>query len=127
MKITSTLSMAVGILLFGFFANSLPAAEIITEKDITENIVTKEDFVRTADNFIILFDSSSSMKEFINKGTKETKYDVVRRVLEERQKVLPDLGYNAGLYLYTPFQEVYPMGPYDPAWILQSGLIDSPP
>ena len=53
--------------------------------------VKKEDFIKTADNFIILFDSSSSMKEFVNKGTKETKYDVVKKILAERQKVLPDL------------------------------------
>lgn len=117
--------MVIGIMLLGFFASTLPAAEIITEKDIVEKVIQKEDFIRTADNFIILFDSSSSMKEFINKGTKETKYDVVRKILGERQKVLPDLGYNAGLYLYTPFQEVYPMGPYDPAKF--AAAIDSLP
>jgi OOP family OmpA-OmpF porin len=116
MKFKATaISIAVGIMLIGLFANTLPAAEIITEIDIIEKVVTKEDFVRTADNFMILFDSSSSMKEFIDKGAKETKYDVVRRVLEQRQKILPDLGYNAGLYIYTPFQTVYPMGPYDSA------------
>jgi OOP family OmpA-OmpF porin len=116
MKFKATgVSIAVGIMLIGLFANTLPAAEIITEIDIVEKVVTKEDFVRTADNFLILFDSSSSMKEFIDKGAKETKYDVVRRVLEERQRILPDLGYNAGLYIYTPFQTVYPMGPYDSA------------
>ncbi len=116
MKFKATaVSIAVGIMLIGLFANTLPAAEIITEIDIVEKVVTKEDFVRTADNFLILFDSSSSMKEFIDKGTKETKYDVVRRVLEQRQRMLPDLGYNAGLYIYTPFQTVYPMGPYDSA------------
>ncbi len=117
--------MVFGIMLLGFFASTLPAAEIITEKDIVEKVIQKEDFIRTADNFIILFDSSGSMKEFINKGTKETKYDVVRKILGERQKVLPDLGYNAGLYLYTPFQEVYPMGPYDPAKF--AAAIDSLP
>jgi len=112
---TTALSIAVAIMLIGFFANTLPAAEIITEQDIVQKVVKKEDFVRTADNFIIMFDSSSSMKEFINKGTKETKYDVVKKILGERQRMLPDLGYNAGLYIYTPFQEVYPMGPYDSA------------
>ena len=111
----TVLPMALGILLVGFLAGTLPAAEVITEKDIVEKVVKKEDFIRTADNFIILFDSSDSMKEFVNKGTKETKYDVVKRILAERQRVLPDLGYNAGLYIYTPWQEVYPMGPYDPA------------
>ncbi len=117
--------MIIGIMLVGFFASTIPAAEIITEEDIVQKVVKKEDFIKTADNFIILFDSSSSMKEFINKGTKETKYDVVRKILAERQRVLPDLGYNAGLYLYTPFQEVYPMGPYDPAKF--SAAIDSLP
>jgi OOP family OmpA-OmpF porin len=110
--------MAIGIMLIGLFASTLPAAEIITETDIVQKVVQKEDFIKIADNFIILFDSSSSMKEFVNKGTKETKYDVVKKILGERQRMLPDLGYNAGLYLYTPFQEVYPMGPYDPAKFL---------
>ena len=113
------------IMLIGISVSTLPAAEIITEKDIVEKVVQKEDFIKTADNFIILFDSSSSMKEFINKGTKETKYDVVKKILAERQRVLPDLGYNAGLYLYTPFQEVYPMSPYDPAKF--AAAIDSLP
>jgi OOP family OmpA-OmpF porin len=111
----TVLPMAIGIMLIGLFASTLPAAEIITETDIVEKVVHKEDFIKTADNFIILFDSSSSMKEFVDKGTKETKYDVVKKILGERQRILPDLGYNAGLYLYTPFQEVYPMGPYDSA------------
>ena len=112
------LPMAIGIMLIGLFASTLPAAEVITEQDIVQKVVQKEDFIKTADNFIILFDSSDSMKEFVDKGTKETKYDVVKKILGERQRMLPDLGYNAGLYIYTPFQEVYPMGPYDPAKFL---------
>jgi OOP family OmpA-OmpF porin len=111
----TVLPIAIAVMLIGFFASSLPAAEIITETDIVQKVVPKEDYIKTADNFIILFDSSGSMKEIVNKNTRETKYDAVRNILEQRQKVLPDLGYNAGLYLYTPFQEVYPMGPYDPA------------
>ena len=111
----TVLPLVLGILLVGFLAGTLPAAEVITEKDIVEKVVKKEDFIKTADNFIILFDSSDSMKEFVNKGTKETKYDVVKRILGQRQRDLPDLGYNAGMYIYTPWQEVYPMSPYDPA------------
>ncbi|MEJ2730505.1 MAG: OmpA family protein [Deltaproteobacteria bacterium] len=117
---TITLPVAIGVLWILCFAGTLPAAEIITEQDIVQKVVPKEDFVRTADNFIIMFDSSSSMKEFVNKGAKETKYDVAKKILAERQKVLPDLGYNAGLYLYTPFKEVYPMGPYDAAKFSQA-------
>jgi OOP family OmpA-OmpF porin len=121
----TVLPLVIGILMVGFLAGTLPAAEVITEQDIVQKVVKKEDFIKTADNFIILFDSSSSMKEFVNKGTKETKYDVVKKILAERQKVLPDLGYNAGLYIYTPWQEVYPIGPYDPAKF--SAAIDNLP
>jgi OOP family OmpA-OmpF porin len=38
---------------------------------------------------------------------------------------LPNLGYNAGLYLFTPYKEVYPMGPLDKAKFAQA--IDSLP
>jgi OOP family OmpA-OmpF porin len=117
--------VAIAIMLIGFFASSLPAAEIITETDIVEKVVQKDDFIRTADNFIILFDSSSSMKDTFRKGDPQTKYDAVRKILADRQRVLPDLGYNAGLYLFTPFQEVYPMQPYDPAKF--AAAIDSLP
>ena len=106
---STTLSIAIGMIFIGLFANADSAADILTEEDFVEKVVMKEDFVKAADNFIILFDSSDSMNEFINKGTKETKYDVVRKVLEERQRILPDLDYNAGLYLYTPFKTVYPL------------------
>ena len=78
---SKVLPVAIGIMLIGLLASTLPAAEIITETDIVEKVVQKEDFIKTADNFIILFDSSSSMKEFVNKGTKETKYDVVNKIL----------------------------------------------
>ena len=122
---STVIPVVIAFVLVGVFAGALPAAEVITEQDIVQKVVQKEDFIKTADNFIILFDSSSSMKEVIDKGTKETKYDVVKRILAERQRVLPDLGYNAGLYIYTPFQEVYPMSTYDPAKF--TAAIDSLP
>mgnify|MGYP001814422104 FL=1 len=68
----TVLPMAIGIMLIGFFASSLPAAEIITETDIVQKVVPKEDYIKTADNFIILFDSSDSMKEIVNKNTRVT-------------------------------------------------------
>jgi len=37
--------------------------EIITEEDITQNIITKEVLVRTADNFVVLVDASGSMDD----------------------------------------------------------------
>ena len=61
----TVLPLVLGIFMVGFLAGPLQAAEVITEKDIVEKVVKKEDFIKTADNFIILFDSSDSMKEFV--------------------------------------------------------------
>jgi OOP family OmpA-OmpF porin len=71
-----------------------------------------------------MFDSSSSMAEKY-KDTEMTKYDVARKILKERNAAVPDLGYKAGLYLYTPWKEVYPMQPYNQAKFDQA--IDSLP
>ncbi|CAB1079747.1 18K peptidoglycan-associated outer membrane lipoprotein; Peptidoglycan-associated lipoprotein precursor; Outer membrane protein P6; OmpA/MotB precursor [Olavius algarvensis Delta 1 endosymbiont] len=91
----------------------LPAAEIITEEDMIKKVVVEEDFIQTANNFLILFDSSNSMKRQYQKGSPESRYEVAKTILKEKLVRLPDLGYNAGLYLFTPYSEVYPMGPLD--------------
>jgi hypothetical protein len=49
--------MALGMILPGL----LPAAEILTEEDFVEKVVVEEDFIKTADNFLILFDESKTM------------------------------------------------------------------
>jgi OOP family OmpA-OmpF porin len=91
----------------------LPAAEIITEEDFIKRVVVEENFIKTADNFLILFDTSSSMAEYVDKGAKVTKYDIARKILKQKLALLPDLGYNSGLYTFAPYGEVYPMGPFD--------------
>ena len=88
------------------------AAEIITQDVIDKKILTYVDFIKMADNFIILFDSASSMKADYH-GTNKSQLQVAKEILRQRNRLLPDLGYNAGLYLYTPWQDVYPMQPYD--------------
>lgn len=95
------------------FAVSVQAAEILTEEDFVKKIVVEEQFIKLVDNFIILFDSSSSMNEPVKKGATTTQYDVAKQILKAKHMRLPDLGFNSGLYLFTPYQEVYPMGPYD--------------
>jgi OOP family OmpA-OmpF porin len=88
------------------------ALEIITEEDIRQEIIVDLYLIKMADNAIILFDSSSSM----NKPYKETgmtRYDVAKKLLKERNKYFPDLDYNFGLYLYTPWKAVYPIQKYD--------------
>jgi OOP family OmpA-OmpF porin len=101
--------MVLGMVLPGL----LPAAEILTEEDFIKRVVVEEDFIKTADNFLILFDTSSSMAEYVDKGAKVTKYDVARKILKQKLVQLPDLGYNSGLYTFAPYGELYPMGPFD--------------
>jgi OOP family OmpA-OmpF porin len=105
--------------------NAAMAAEIITEEDIVKKVVVDEDFVKTADNFLILFDTSESMAEYVDKGAKVTKYDVARKILKEKLALLPDLGYNSGLYTFGAEKAVYPMGPFDKGKYTQA--VDSLP
>ena len=108
MKLKFTILLVVlGFVLPGL----LPAAEILTKEDFTKKVVTEENFIKTADNFIVLFDASNSMKRQYKKGSPESRYEVARTILKEKLNQLPELGYNAGLYLYTPYKELYPMSP----------------
>ena len=110
MKLRLTvLLMVAGMILPGV----LTAAEIITEEDIVQKVVVEEQLVKTADNFIILFDSSNSMNTPYERGAAKTKYEVAKEMLKQKTGMIPDLGYNAGLYTYTPWKELYPMGPFD--------------
>ncbi len=108
---TKAFALIVLLSAFGFISNAL-AFEIITKEDIKQGIIVNIDLIKTADNAIILFDSSSTM----NKPFKETgmsRYDIAKKALMERNEYFPDLGYNFGLYLYTPWKEVYPAQKYN--------------
>jgi OOP family OmpA-OmpF porin len=108
------LKLAVFLMVLGMaLPGLLPAAEVLTEEDFIKKVVVEEDFIKTADNFLILFDTSSSMAEYVDKGTKVTKYDIARKILKDKLAMLPDLGYNSGLYTFAPYGAVYPMGPFD--------------
>ena len=97
------LSMMVGISF---------AAEAVVEKENVPAVIITEEIIKTADNFIVLFDSSSSMKEpFQDTGL--TTLDAAKKLLKDRNEILPDLEYNAGLYLFTPFKPIYMMQKYD--------------
>jgi OOP family OmpA-OmpF porin len=101
--------MVLGMILPGL----LPAAEILTEEDFVEKVVVDEDFIKLADNFIVLFDASNSMKRQYKKDAPGSRYELAKNILKEKVVKLPDLGYNAGLYLYTPYTELEPMAPLD--------------
>ena len=89
------------------------AFEIITAEDIKQNLVTKDYFIKTADNFIVLYDASGSMAEPYKQEVQ--KIDAALQILQQQNAILPELGYNAGLYLFTPFKTYYEMQPYSSA------------
>lgn len=124
-KIILIATLVGTIILTGALISSVAAIEIFTEEDFKQKIVKIEYFVKTADNFIILFDTSSSMAEPFKKGSSQTQYDVALDLLRRGNLRLPDLGYNGSLYQFSPNKFVYPMGPYDQAKFGQA--IDSLP
>ena len=97
-------------LFFLFLVQPAGAFKVITEQDLQENIVVKSQLIRTADNFIILYDASGSMKDEYIPGVK--KIDAEREILKQQSATLPELGYQAGLYLFTPFKSYYDMKVY---------------
>ncbi len=103
---------ALGLVFLGFTAIHVMAAEVVVEQDTVTSVTEEVDIVKTADNFIILFDSSSSMKEpYRNTGM--SKLDAAKEILKEKNKTLPDLGYNAGLYLLSNFKPIYMVQKYN--------------
>ena len=105
--------MLLGLILPGLMAIQASAFEIITKEDIVQKTVMKEDFIKTADNFIVLMDTSQSMNHRWAKDSTKSKLEVAKEILVDGERALPDLGYNAALYEFSPFQELYPMGPLD--------------
>jgi len=90
-------------------------AEIIYQDDIVTNVVTKDVLVRTADNVIVLVDASSSM-DFSHRKFKKTNYELEKEALGAGYSRLPDLGYNVGIYTFSPaWKEIYPVQKFDAA------------
>ncbi|MBW1998168.1 MAG: OmpA family protein [Deltaproteobacteria bacterium] len=121
MKNRSAMFMAVfGVILSVLFVMSEASAQAIFK---TETVVVKGEeieIVKTADNFIILFDSSSSMGRTF-KNTGKPRVVVEKEILKQRNRSLPDLKYIAGLYSFKPqklgfstkLRAHYDMKPYD--------------
>jgi len=103
----------MGLLVLGvLLATPGLAAEIITAEDFKQFIVTETHLVRLADNAIFLFDASSSMAQpFRNAG--KSKYDLVVQEFTSRNGYFPEIGHTFGLYLYTPWKELYPAQEYN--------------
>jgi OmpA-OmpF porin, OOP family len=102
-----------GMILPVIIATQAGAFEIITKEDIVQKTVMKDDFIKTADNFIILMDTSESMNHRWAKDSTKSKLEVAKEILVNGEQALPDLGYNAALYEFSPTAALYPMGPLD--------------
>ena len=103
----------LGVIFLGLMATQVSAFEIITKEDIIQKTVEKTDFIKQADNFIVLMDTSQSMNHRWQKDSTKSKLEVAKEILINGEQALPDLGYNAALYEFSPFEALYPMGPLD--------------
>jgi OOP family OmpA-OmpF porin len=100
-------------ILIGLGASQAAGAELIIESKIA--------FEKTVDNFLVLYDSSSSM------AGKYADTDMPRIIAEQKglaeaNATLPPLDWNAGIFIFTPgaapsiqgsFKTVLPMEPYN--------------
>ena len=109
---SSFLKLVMAMTAVLFCTTAASAFEIITADDIRQNIITRDMLIATADNFIILYDASGSMAASYKPGIQ--KLDAELEILKQQNEILPNLGYNAGLYSFTPFKAYYDMQPYDP-------------
>ncbi|HSO19221.1 MAG TPA: hypothetical protein VLT88_07185 [Desulfosarcina sp.] len=121
MRKTHLMALAFLCLAFIWMPVASQAFTIVTKDMLQEQVVVQTDLIPTVDNFIVLFDTSATTNEMVP-GTDLSKIMAAKALLAERNAWLPDLGYNAGLYIYThaetltgTFKEVYGMQPYDRA------------
>ena len=105
--------VVVALILPLFIVTATPAIEVLTEAQILgTDVLMRQRLVKAADNAIYLFDASAAMQaKFLDPTL--SRYDIARKFMKDRNEVMPDLGYNFGLYLYTPWTTVYPMQSYD--------------
>ena len=113
-KKSAFLTLVMFVVLVFSVGGGVQAGEIIYADDLRENVVTKEVLVETADNVIVLVDTSSSMKA-LNKRYKKTYYELEKEALTTGFGRLSDLGYNVGIYKFTPWEVLYPMQKFDQA------------
>ena len=85
MKNLFVILSALGLVLLGLTAPNVMAAEKVMEQDTVTTVTEQTNLVKTADNFIILFDSSSSMNEpYLNTGM--SKLEAAKEILKEKNK-----------------------------------------
>ena len=102
----------ISLVFFSLTLSHVIAAEKVMEQETVTTVTQVPELVKTADNFIVLFDSSSSMNDpYLKTGM--SKLEAAKEILKQQNKTLPDLGYNAGLYLVSNFKPIYMLQKYD--------------
>jgi OOP family OmpA-OmpF porin len=104
----------VGLVIPGLVVTNVLAQTPIVKQVPVQRVRMVQEVVKTADNFIVLFDASGSMQD-IYKDTGMKKIDLAEAMFKGRAAQVPDLDWNAGLYLYTPWKSFYEMQPFDRA------------
>ncbi len=103
-----------GLALLGLNAVDVSGFEVLTEQDIVREVIPEKELVRLVDNFMVLYDTSGSM-DAMYKNTGLRRIQVAKKILQERNQFIPELGYKAGLYHYTTTKPVYEMKTYNRA------------
>lgn len=120
-KIVSFMCLAV-LAVIGFTPIIATADRVVTTTETIYISEVKTDFIKTAENFMVLCDVSSSMGGAPYKKTGLKRIDIQRIILKIRNAEFPALSYNAGLYTFTgefmkstALKPFYEMKPYNKA------------
>jgi len=106
------LAMIVGLIIPGLIVTNVFAQKLIVKEVPVQRVRMVQEVVKTADNFIVLFDASGSMQD-LYKVTNMKKIDLAEAMFKSRAGRVPELDWNAGLYLYTPWKSFYEMQAFD--------------
>jgi OOP family OmpA-OmpF porin len=106
------LAMIVVLIMPGLIVTNVLAAEVMVQQVPVQKVRVVQEVVKTADNVIVLFDASGSMQD-LYKDTNMKKINLAETMFKERTARVPDLDWNVGLYLYTPWKAFYEMQPFN--------------
>ena len=108
------LAMIIGLVIPGLVVTNVLAQKPIVKQVPVQRVRMIKEVVKTADNFIVLFDASGSMQDMYQ-DTGMKKIDLAEAMFKGRAAQVPELDWNAGLYSYTPWKSFYEVQPFDKA------------
>ena len=106
------LAMMLGLVMPALIVTNVLAAEVLVQQVPVQRVRVVQEVVKTADNVIVLFDASGTMQDMY-KDTNMKKVTLAEAIFKGRAARVPDLDWNVGLYLYTPWKVFYEMQPFN--------------